>query len=189
MIPLIYHSCYNITAFGLERLHPFDGRKYGRIHDALIARGLRRHGDFVRPRKVSRRDLLKVHTAEYLHSLRRQRGAGSHPGGADGPSAARVGDPLAGLAADAVRHRRHAPGLPQGPGARGRHQPRRRLPPRGGRVGRRVLRVCRRALGGVDSPRRGEGRQGDGRRSRRPPGKRHGRSLSGLAVGHDLRSL
>ena len=42
MIPLIYHPCYNITAFGLERLHPFDGRKYRRIHDALIARGL--HG-------------------------------------------------------------------------------------------------------------------------------------------------
>ncbi|MEJ7640101.1 MAG: hypothetical protein WKF75_19575 [Singulisphaera sp.] len=38
------------------------------------------------------------------------------------------------------------PGLPPGPGARGRHQPRRRLSPRGGRVGRRVLRVCRRPL-------------------------------------------
>ena len=41
MIPVIYHPKYNITAFGLERLHPFDGRKYRRIHDALIARGLR----------------------------------------------------------------------------------------------------------------------------------------------------
>ena len=35
MIPLIYHPRYNITAFGLERLHPFDSRKYRRIHDAL----------------------------------------------------------------------------------------------------------------------------------------------------------
>jgi hypothetical protein len=40
MVPLVYHPRYNITAFGLERLHPFDGRKYRRIHDALIARGL-----------------------------------------------------------------------------------------------------------------------------------------------------
>ena len=71
MIPLIYHPCYNITAFGLERLHPFDGRKYLRIHDALIARGLRRPGDFVRPGRVSRRDLLKLHTPEYLRSLGR----------------------------------------------------------------------------------------------------------------------
>jgi histone deacetylase 11 len=70
MIPLVYHPAYNITAFGLERLHPFDSRKYRRIRDALIARGLRRRRDFVRPRPVSRRDLLKVHTPEYLRSLR-----------------------------------------------------------------------------------------------------------------------
>lgn len=38
MIPIVYHPAYNITAFGLERLHPFDSRKYRRIHDALIAR-------------------------------------------------------------------------------------------------------------------------------------------------------
>ena len=56
MISLVYHPRYNITAFGLERLHPFDGRKYRRIHDALIARGLRRAGDFVRPRPVGARN-------------------------------------------------------------------------------------------------------------------------------------
>jgi histone deacetylase 11 len=71
MIPLVYHPGYNITAFGLERLHPFDGRKYRRIHDALIARGLRRAGDFARPRAAGRQDLRKVHTPEYLRSLRR----------------------------------------------------------------------------------------------------------------------
>jgi histone deacetylase 11 len=70
MIPLIYHPRYNITAFGLERLHPFDGRKYRRIREALIARGLRRSRDFVWPSAVSRQDLLKVHTPEYVRSLR-----------------------------------------------------------------------------------------------------------------------
>ncbi len=70
MIPIVYHPGYNITAFGLERLHPFDGRKYGRIRDALIARGLRRPGDFTRPRPVRRRELLNVHTPAYLRSLR-----------------------------------------------------------------------------------------------------------------------
>ena len=44
MIPIVYHHRYNITAFGLERFHPFDGRKYRRIHDTLVARGLRRPG-------------------------------------------------------------------------------------------------------------------------------------------------
>ena len=70
MIPIVYHPAYNITAFGLERLHPFDSRKYRRIHDAIIGRGLRRSSDFIRPVPVGRRDLLKVHTTEYLHSLR-----------------------------------------------------------------------------------------------------------------------
>jgi histone deacetylase 11 len=69
MIPIVYHPAFNITAFGLERLHPFDGRKYRRIHDALIARGLRRAKDFARPRMVSRTQLLTVHNAEYLRLI------------------------------------------------------------------------------------------------------------------------
>jgi histone deacetylase 11 len=69
-VPLVYHPAYNITAFGLERLHPFDSRKYRRIHDALTARGLRGRGGFVRPRPVRKLDLLKVHTPEYLQTLR-----------------------------------------------------------------------------------------------------------------------
>ncbi len=70
MVPLVYHPRYNITAFGLERLHPFDGRKYRRIHDALVARGLRRPGDFTRPHRAARTDLLRLHTPDYLRSLR-----------------------------------------------------------------------------------------------------------------------
>jgi histone deacetylase 11 len=71
MVPLVYHPCYNITAFGLERIHPFDSRKYQRIHDALIARGLRKAKDFARPGSISHGDLLNIHTPEYLRSLRR----------------------------------------------------------------------------------------------------------------------
>lgn len=71
MVPLVYHPRYNITAFGLERLHPFDSRKYRRIRDALVARGLRRRRDFVRPRPMTSADLLKIHTPSYLRSLRR----------------------------------------------------------------------------------------------------------------------
>jgi histone deacetylase 11 len=69
MIPIVYSPRYNVTAWGLERLHPFDSRKYGRIRDALIARGLRRRGDFVTPKPVSRNELLKVHSPPYLRSL------------------------------------------------------------------------------------------------------------------------
>jgi histone deacetylase 11 len=70
-VPLVYHPRYNVTAFGLERRHPFDGRKYRRIRDALVARDLRRPWDFMRPRPARRPDLLALHTPEYLDSLRR----------------------------------------------------------------------------------------------------------------------
>ncbi|WP_406694901.1 histone deacetylase [Singulisphaera sp. Ch08] len=69
MVSLIYHPRYNVTAFGLERLHPFDSRKYQRIQSVLIERGLRRKSDFVRPSPVRRSDLLKVHSPDYLRSL------------------------------------------------------------------------------------------------------------------------
>ncbi len=50
MVPLVYSPKYNITAFGLERLHPFDSRKYGRIRDWLVRQGLHKPRDFVVPR-------------------------------------------------------------------------------------------------------------------------------------------
>jgi len=51
MVPLIYSPRYNITAFGLEKLHPFDSRKYGHIHDWLICQGLRHAADFINPNR------------------------------------------------------------------------------------------------------------------------------------------
>ncbi len=72
MVPLVYSPAYNITAFGLERLYPFDGCKYRRIHDWLVRQGLRRPGNFVVPPALTRDDLLAVHTPEFLASLRRR---------------------------------------------------------------------------------------------------------------------
>jgi histone deacetylase 11 len=73
MVPLVYSPRYDITAFGLERLHPFDSQKYRRIRDWLVRQGLRRQGDFVVPRPCTHADLLRVHTPAYLHSLRDRR--------------------------------------------------------------------------------------------------------------------
>ena len=70
MVPIVYHPSYNITAFGLERLHPFDSTKYRRIQDWLVRQGLRKPGDFVRPRSCTRDELRAVHTSEYLATLR-----------------------------------------------------------------------------------------------------------------------
>src|SRR5262245_16565911 len=73
MVPIVYQSSYNITACGLERLHPFDSCKYRRIHDELIRQGLRRKGDFVRPDPLSSKQLERLHSPEYLRSLWRSR--------------------------------------------------------------------------------------------------------------------
>jgi histone deacetylase 11 len=72
MVPLVYSPIYNITALGLERLHPFDSRKYGRIHAWLLRQGVRRPGDFVAPPPLSEDELRSVHTGEYLASLCRR---------------------------------------------------------------------------------------------------------------------
>jgi histone deacetylase 11 len=72
MVPVVYSPAYNISTFGLARKHPFDGNKYRRIRKWLIRQGLRQSGDFVAPPTVTRRELLAVHTAEFLASLRRR---------------------------------------------------------------------------------------------------------------------
>jgi histone deacetylase 11 len=69
MISLIYSPAYNITAFGLERLHPFDSVKYSRIHAWLIRQGLRQPADFLAPAPCTLDDLRRVHTGEYLRKL------------------------------------------------------------------------------------------------------------------------
>jgi histone deacetylase 11 len=73
MVPLVYSPAYNITAFGLERWHPFDGLKFQRIHAWLMRQGLRRPADFVASQPCTEAELLRVHTAEYLRSLKRRR--------------------------------------------------------------------------------------------------------------------
>ena len=61
--------------FGLERLHPFDSKKYGRAWRELRSRfGRKLHPYWVKPpRPVTLSELLTVHTAEYLKKLRSPR--------------------------------------------------------------------------------------------------------------------
>ncbi|MEQ8790771.1 MAG: histone deacetylase [Pirellulaceae bacterium] len=69
---IVYSRRYNIGFFGLERLHPFDSRKYGRAWRVLRERFGRRLDEmWIRPeRPASREELLLVHSEEYLHQLR-----------------------------------------------------------------------------------------------------------------------
>jgi histone deacetylase 11 len=69
---VVYTPRYKIGFFGIERLHPFDARKYGRAW-ALLRRqfGRRlRHWHLRPPRPASRDELAAVHTPEHLDRLR-----------------------------------------------------------------------------------------------------------------------
>jgi histone deacetylase 11 len=69
---LIYSSHYDIGPPGLDRLHPFDTRKYSRAWKVLrrqFGSTLKEHTIKV-PRPVSERELLAVHEPDYLAQLR-----------------------------------------------------------------------------------------------------------------------
>ena len=69
-VPLTYNPRYNFTAFGIESLHPFDGCKYMKIHDALIKAKLRTEDNFLCPKEIERSQLELVHTSHYLNALK-----------------------------------------------------------------------------------------------------------------------
>lgn len=73
MLPIVYSSRYNITLLGIQRLHPFDSEKYGRVFDFLKREGILNGSNHHEPKQVKRETLLKVHTKEYLKKLRRSR--------------------------------------------------------------------------------------------------------------------
>jgi len=70
--PIVYNKGYNITACGLERMHPFDSTKYMRIWDFLIKSDTLNMGELKCYHDVelpSRRWLLNVMSAGYLTSF------------------------------------------------------------------------------------------------------------------------
>ncbi|XP_074572007.1 histone deacetylase 2 [Curcuma longa] len=69
-VPLVYSSSYNIAFFGIEKLHPFDSSKWGRICQFLVKEGYLVMNKIVEPLEASEEDLLVVHSETYLSSLK-----------------------------------------------------------------------------------------------------------------------
>jgi len=68
--PIIYHPRYNITACGIEKIHHFDSRKYGRAFDFLLNSGiLSKDTKIHKPAHVIRALLFKGHSKMYLLKL------------------------------------------------------------------------------------------------------------------------
>ena len=71
-LPIFFHPNYDIGFFGIEKVHPFDSKKYGKVFHHIINSilGLGK-ANFIQPQhEISTEDLLKVHTPDYLSSLK-----------------------------------------------------------------------------------------------------------------------
>lgn len=69
-LPIVYHPHYNITLWGIEKLHPFDSCKFSKVVSGLQQNGIiSGPQQLVRPMAVSYELLGQVHTQEYLQQL------------------------------------------------------------------------------------------------------------------------
>ncbi|XP_060094276.1 histone deacetylase 11 isoform X3 [Heteronotia binoei] len=68
--PIVYSPDYNITFMGLEKLHPFDAGKWGKVIHFLKEEKLIADDVIVRAREATEQDLLVVHTRRYLNRLK-----------------------------------------------------------------------------------------------------------------------
>ncbi|XP_060615284.2 LOW QUALITY PROTEIN: histone deacetylase 11 [Anolis sagrei] len=69
--PIVYSPDYNITFMGLEKLHPFDAGKWGKVINFLKEEKLITDDSIVRAQEASEEDLLVVHTRQYLNRLKK----------------------------------------------------------------------------------------------------------------------
>ena len=59
--PIVYHPGYDITAFGFEKLHPFDSEKYSRIYNLLLKKSvIVDESNIHRPSNITRALLVTV---------------------------------------------------------------------------------------------------------------------------------
>jgi acetoin utilization deacetylase AcuC-like enzyme len=63
---LVYHEDYDLNLGA----HVFPSQKYKLIHDRLLADGVAAPDDFLAPQPATDEDVLRVHTADYVHKLK-----------------------------------------------------------------------------------------------------------------------
>ncbi|XP_031423471.1 histone deacetylase 11 isoform X1 [Clupea harengus] len=69
-LPIVYSPEYNITFMGLEKLHPFDAGKWGKVIHFLKEDQFITDDTIVAAREATEEDLLVVHTKRYLSKLK-----------------------------------------------------------------------------------------------------------------------
>ena len=69
-VKVVYSPGYLIDLGGLERLHPFDIRKYQKIYEQLKSNGTLSDSQTSQPEPLTTDDLLLVHSKQYLDELK-----------------------------------------------------------------------------------------------------------------------
>ncbi|XP_022220747.1 histone deacetylase 11 [Drosophila obscura] len=69
-LPIVYSKSYAVRFHGLERLHPFNAAKGKHIYKALCAEFSLAEGSFYEPEELTKHQLRRIHTRQYLRSLR-----------------------------------------------------------------------------------------------------------------------
>ena len=66
---IVYSYNYKISIYGLEKLHPFEIRKYEKIYTQLIEDGVLKPEEVFVPETLTDDDILLVHSKEFIKSL------------------------------------------------------------------------------------------------------------------------
>ncbi|XP_077539377.1 histone deacetylase 11 isoform X7 [Haemaphysalis longicornis] len=69
-LPVVYSSAYNISFYGLEKVHPFDAGKWGKVFDGLRRAGLLTDSNYHEPHEATTQELLLVHSPSYINRLK-----------------------------------------------------------------------------------------------------------------------
>lgn len=69
-LPIVYSSAYNISFYGLEKVHPFDAGKWGKVFDGLRRAGLLTDSNYHEPHEATTQELLLVHSPSYINRLK-----------------------------------------------------------------------------------------------------------------------
>jgi len=68
--PIVYSEGYNIKVFGIEKIHPFDCQKYGKIYDLLVEKKIIIDESNIHcPNSISRGLLSMTHAKLYLFKI------------------------------------------------------------------------------------------------------------------------
>lgn len=69
-LPIVYHEKYDISMFGVEKIHPFDSTKYSKVYNSLCQKLQLHEQHFHAPNApITDQELLAVHGKAYLDSL------------------------------------------------------------------------------------------------------------------------